>query len=149
MKMCRASTFIVVTLCILSVFSAFFFSSFQSIPFRTTFAHKQHITLFKVLGILWFPQSSSVASKVNAVEARLLLFFFVNCLVLSIFKIECVCFLFSCDPIYFLLYFSVRNNCIYMNVRLKRKSFRCLKTLTAKIKISSSNISNEITCCCS
>ena len=132
--MCRASTFIVVTLCILSVFSFFFFSSFQSIPFRTTFAHKQHITLFKVLGILWFPQSSSVASKVNAVEARLLLFFFVNCLVLSIFKIEYVCaFYFLVILFIFCCIFVVRNNCIYSNVRLKRKSFRWLKTLTANL----------------
>ena len=134
MKMCRASTFIVVTLCILSVFSFFFFSSFQSIPFRTTFAHKQHITLFKVLGILWFPQSSSVASKVNAVEARLLLFFFVNCLVLSIFKIEYVCaFYFLVILLIFCCIFVVRNNFIYSNVRLKRKSFRWLKTLTANL----------------
>ena len=77
--------------------STFFLLSTTISPLVAQEANKHSIP-FKVLGILWFLQSTCLGRKVNTVNARLFIIP-LKCLVLSIFKIECVCF--ACDHISF------------------------------------------------
>ena len=76
-----------------------------SCSFHGVSSHTQ-ITLFNVLGRLWFLQSSSGASKVNAVRARLLLFLWIVSCCQYLRLNECVCI--PCgDLLVILVVFSV------------------------------------------
>ena len=104
-----------------------------SYSFHGVSSHTQ-ITLFNVLGRLWFLQSSSGASKVNAVRARLLLFLWIVSCCQYLRLNECVCI--PCgDLLVILVVFSVNaknseSNKIIFEITKNRKK----KAITIRLE---------------